>query len=580
MNKWFKIFIFFFLIIVIGLGVAYQATQKAKPPVKQIFINATVLTMNSTNAIVQAIAVDNDTIVAVGSNQEIKLLIDEDTLIHDLEGKTLLPGFVDAHSHFPGLATGKLTVDLNSPPIGDIDSIKHIITRLQANISTIKEGKWLIGVGYDDSLLKENRHVNRDDLDRVSSTVPILLLHVSGHVVAVNSLGLELTGLEISGQDQKIVAPKGGRFVRDDAGRLTGVIEETARFDALELAFDLSLFDFIDMVEQGAQEYAAVGVTTAQSGLSKEGQIKGFNIIDKLGLIPQRLVIWPDIDTGKRWLSGEFSDESYNSDNVTIGAVKLVADGSIQAYTGFLSSPYHKHATGYGEHSEPDYKGYPSIEQQQLEQVIVELHQKGRQVAVHANGDAAIEMVINAVKKAQTLTPRPDARHIIIHSQMATTNQLERMKVWGITPSFFSSHTYYWGDRHRDIFMGPERSQRISPAKSATDIGLRFSIHLDTPVVPMNPLFGVWSAVNRITSSGQQLGLNERVSVMQALRSVTIDAAWQMFLDKKTGSLEVGKKADLVILAKNPLLQPTTLDKIDVLETYVAGLNIYTAPSR
>ena len=580
MNKWFKIFIFFFLIIVIGLGVAYQATQKAKPPAKQIFINATVLTMNSTNAIVQAIAVENDTIVAVGSNQEIKLLIDENTLIHDLEGKTLLPGFVDAHSHFPGLATGKLTVDLNSPPIGDIDSIKHIINRLQANISTIKEGKWLIGVGYDDSLLKENRHVNRDDLDRVSSTVPILLLHVSGHLVAVNSLGLELTGLEISGQDQRIVAPKGGRFVRDDAGRLTGVIEETARFDALELAFDLSLFDFIDMVEQGAQEYAAVGVTTAQSGLSKEGQIKGFNIIDKLGLIPQRLVIWPDMDTGKRWLSGEFSDESYNSDNVIIGAVKLVADGSIQAYTGFLSSPYHKHATGYGEHSEPDYKGYPSIEQQQLEQVIVELHQKGLQVAVHANGDAAIEMVINAVKKAQILTPRPDARHIIIHSQMATTNQLERMKVWGITPSFFSSHTYYWGDRHRDIFMGPERSQRISPAKSATDIGLRFSIHLDTPVVPMNPLFGVWSAVNRITSSGQQLGLNERVSVMQALRSVTIDAAWQMFLDKKTGSLEVGKKADLVILAKNPLLQPTALDKIDVLETYVAGLNIYTAPLR
>ena len=152
MNKWFKIFIFFFLIIVIGLGVAYQATQKAKPPAKQIFINATVLTMNSTNAIVQAIAVENDTIVAVGSNQEIKLLIDENTLIHDLEGKTLLPGFVDAHSHFPGLATGKLTVDLNSPPIGDIDSIKHIINRLQANISTIKEGKWLIGVGYDDSL--------------------------------------------------------------------------------------------------------------------------------------------------------------------------------------------------------------------------------------------------------------------------------------------------------------------------------------------------------------------------------------------------------------------------------------------
>ena len=577
MNKWFKRFLVFIVIIVIGLGVAYLATQKPKPPAKQVFINANVLTMNSTNGIAQAIAVENDTIVAVGTNQEIKQLIDEDTVVHKLAGKTLLPGFVDAHSHFPGIGIGTLTVDLNSPPIGDITSIEHIITRLQANISTIKEGKWLIGVGYDDSLLKENRHVNRDDLDRISTTVPILLMHVSGHVVAINSLGLELAELEIAGIDQKVIDPKGGRFVRDNAGQLTGVIEETARFDALALAFDLSFFDFIGMVEQGAQEYAAVGVTTAQSGLSQEGQIKGLNLIDKLGLIPQRLVIWPDMDTGKRWLSGEFSDSSYNSDNVSIGAVKLVADGSIQAYTGFLSAPYHKHAAGHGEQSKSDYKGYPSMEQQQLEQLIVDLHKKGLQVAVHANGDAAIEMVINAVQKAQTLSPRTDARHIMIHSQMATTNQLERMKTWGITPSFFSSHTYYWGDRHRDIFMGPERSQRISPAKSAADMGLLFSIHLDTPVVPMDPLFATWSAVNRITSSGQELGPNERISVMQALRSVTIDAAWQVFLEKETGSLEVGKKADLVILAENPLLQPLTLDKITVLETYVAGLNIYTA---
>ena len=179
MNKWFKRFLVFIVIIVIGLGVAYLATQKPKPPAKQVFINANVLTMNSTNGIAQAIAVENDTIVAVGTNQEIKQLIDEDTVVHQLAGKTLLPGFVDAHSHFPGIGIGTLTVDLNSPPIGDITSIEHIITRLQANISTIKEGKWLIGVGYDDSLLKENRHVNRDDLDRISTTVPILLMHVS-----------------------------------------------------------------------------------------------------------------------------------------------------------------------------------------------------------------------------------------------------------------------------------------------------------------------------------------------------------------------------------------------------------------
>jgi predicted amidohydrolase YtcJ len=576
MNKWLKISLIVVTIIIIALGVAYQATQKAKPPTKQVFINGTVLTMNNNNSIVQAIAVEHDTIVDEGSNDVIKQLIDEDTVVHDLLGKTLIAGFVDSHSHFPGIGTGKLTVDLNSPPIGDIASIEDIIIRLTTKLSTIKEGKWLIGVGYDDSLLKENRHVNRDDLDRISTTVPILLMHVSGHIVAINSLGLELAGLEVDSIDKHVVAPKGGRFVRDNSDRLTGVIEETARFDVLKLAFDLSFFDFIDMVEQGAQEYAAAGVTTAQSGLSQEGQIKGLSLIDKLGLIPQRLIVWPDMDTGKRWLSGEFDDASYTTENVTIGAIKLVADGSIQAYTGYLAAPYHKHAVGHGEHSKSDYQGYPSMEQIELENIISELHQKGRQMAVHANGDAAIEMVINAIEKAQELSPRPDARHIIIHAQMATIPQLQRMKNIGITPSFFSSHTYYWGDRHREIFMGPERSQGISPARSAVDIGLPFSIHLDTPVVPMDPLFATWSAVNRLTSSGQLLGPHERISVMQALRSVTIDAAWQVFLDNETGSLEVGKKADLVILSENPLLQPTTLDKIEVLSTYVSGLKIYS----
>lgn len=576
MSKWLKISLIVVVIIIIALGAAYQATKKAKPPAKQVFINATVLTMNKNNSIVEAIAVELDMIVAVGSNEDIIKLIDEETVVHDLSGKTLLPGFVDSHSHFPGIGTGKLTVDLNSPPIGDIKSIEEIIIRLTTKLNTIKEDKWLIGVGYDDSLLKENRHVNRDDLDRISTEVPILLMHVSGHIVAINSLGLQLAGLEVNGEDKQVVAPKGGRFVRDNSGRLTGVIEETARFDVLKLAFDLSFFDFIDMVKQGAQEYAAVGVTTAQSGLSQEGQIKGLSTIDKLGLIPQRLIIWPDMATGKRWLSGEFDDASYSTDNVTIGAVKLVADGSIQAYTGYLTAPYHKHAAGHGEHSKPNYLGYPSLEQAELENIISELHQKGRQMAIHANGDAAIEMVISAIEKAQQFSPRHDARHIIIHAQMATVPQLQRMKNIGITPSFFSSHTYYWGDRHREIFMGPQRSKNISPAKSAADIGLPFSIHLDTPVVPMDPLFATWSAVNRLTSSGQLLGANERIGVMQALRSVTIDAAWQVFLEKETGSLEVGKKADLVILAENPLLQPTTLDKIDVLATYVSGLNIYS----
>ncbi len=567
MSKLVKFFIALLLFCVILMLAAYYAVQKDSPPSKQVFINANVLTMDPQNSVAQAIAIENKRIVAVGTNQQIKALIEQDTVIHDLKGKTLLPGFVDAHSHFPGLGMGQLTVDLNSPPIGDIESIQGIISRLKGEVGKIKDGKFLIGVGYDDSLLVEKRHVNRDDLDLVSKTKPVFLMHVSGHIVAVNSKALEIAGL-----NSESVAPKGGKYVRDETGRLTGVLEETARLKMLKLAFDLSFFDFINMVEQGSSEYAAAGVTTAQSGLTHEPQIQGYSLIDKLGLLPQRLVIWPDMAAGKRWANNEFDPQKFSTDNVKIGAVKLVADGSIQGFTGYLGQAYHSHAPAHGDE---DYAGYPSMDQLKLNEAVLAMHQKGLQVAIHANGDAAIDMVINAVKNAQTQAPREDARHIVIHSQMATEKQLRQMKAWGLTPSFFTSHTYYWGDRHRDIFIGPERAKEISPAKSAVDIGLPFSFHLDTPVVPMSPLFAVYSGVNRVTSSGKVLGEHQRISVMQSLRSVTIDAAWQMFLDKEIGSIEVGKQADLVILDANPLDRPDSIDKINVLQTFVAGLSIF-----
>lgn len=569
MSKLVKFFLGLLLVLFISALSLYFAIQKQQPPIKQVFINANVLTMNEQNSVVQAVAVERDRIVAVGTNKQIERLITADTVIHDLKGKTLLPGFVDAHSHFPGLGIGMLTVDLNSPPIGDISSISQIISRLKTKVCNIEEGKFLIGVGYDDSLLDEKRHVNRDDLDQVSMTKPIMLMHVSGHIVAVNSKALEVAALT-----QESIDPQGGKYVRDETGRLTGVLEETARLGMLALAFDLSFFDFINMVEQGAKEYAAAGVTTAQSGLTREPQIQGYSLIDKLGLLPQRLVIWPDMDAGKRWVKGEFKPQQFTTDNVKIGAIKLVADGSIQGFTGYLSQAYHSHAPGHGDEDE-EYSGYPTMEPAELNQVVLGMHKHGLQIAVHANGDAAIDMVIAAVKNAQQIAPRKDTRHIVIHSQMATTEQLEQMKKWGLTPSFFNAHTFYWGDRHRDIFIGPERAREISPAKSAADIGLPFSFHLDTPVVPMNPLFAVHSGVNRLTSSGKVLGEHQRIDVMQSLRSVTIDAAWQMFLDNEIGSIEVGKQADLVILDANPLDNPKAIDQINVLETFVAGLTIY-----
>jgi hypothetical protein len=209
-------------------------------------------------------------------------------------------------------------------------------------------------------------------------------------------------------------------------------------------------------------------------------------------------------------------------------------------------------------------------------ELVKKFHRAGMQIAIHGNGDATIDDIIYAVDMAQKECPRDDHRHMLIHCQTARYDQLDEMKRLGITPSFFSAHAYYWGDRHYNIFLGPERACRQNPARSALDKGLRFTIHLDTPVTPINPLLLVWSAVNRLSTGGNLIGEDERISALQALRATTIDAAWQIFQEDNRGSVEVGKLADLVILSDNPL----TVDKgqikdIRVEQTFVGGRRVY-----
>ncbi len=203
----------------------------------------------------------------------------------------------------------------------------------------------------------------------------------------------------------------------------------------------------------------------------------------------------------------------------------------------------------------------------------------GLQVAIHANGDAAIDDALDAIEAAQLGDPELDARPIIVHAQMTRPDQLDRMKKLRVIPSFFVLHTYYWGDRHRERFLGPERAARISPTHTAQEKGVRFTLHCDTPVVPLDPLRLVWAAVNRRTTSGQELGPEERIDVTSALRAVTIDAAFQGFEEDSKGSLEPGKLADLVILGRSPLAEnPADLAAIPVLETIIGGESVWRAP--
>ncbi len=554
------------LLVILGATLVWLLSPES-PPAKQAFINAKVLTMNETNAIEQAVLIEHERIVAVGSNEDIQALIDDNTLIHDLDGRSLMPGFVDAHGHFPGSGLGAIAADVSSPPVGTINTLEQLQQRLREHASNTPKGDWVIGFGYDDTLLKGKQHPTRQQLDAVSTEHPVYILHVSGHMGVANSLALQTMGY-----DKHTENPEGGVIVKDAAGELTGLLEETAHEPFVKASLDMSLVNFYTLLTTAVDEYASMGVTTAQSGGVDMTTLKALSSAQRLGLIPFRLELWPfDDQMGDAIRANEIDLADYNSDRIRTQTIKIVADGSIQGFTGYLTHPYH---TPFRD--DDDYRGYPLMPRDKLVEKVLDYQSKGYQLAIHGNGDAAIDDIIYAFDQAQQKHPIEDPRLILIHSQMARDDQLAEMKRLGITPSFFSAHTYYWGDRHRDIFMGPERAMRMSPTRSAKDIGLRYSVHLDTPVVPMTPMLMVWSTANRMSSNGQVIGREQKVPVMDALRAVTIDAAWQVFRDDELGSIETGKLADVIVVDGDLLANPMGIRDLSVQQTFVGGVSIFS----
>ncbi|MBT7721088.1 MAG: amidohydrolase [Halieaceae bacterium] len=555
-------------VLIVGVAIlSKMAIRLPAPPDHQVFINGDVLTMDASSRIVEAVSVRGERIEAVGSTDEIMALVSNQTEVVDLRGRTLMPGFIDAHGHFPGSGMSVIAADLTSPPVGNKQSMEEVLAALKERAASIEPGKWVSGFGYDDTLLAEQRHPTRAELDEVSTEHPVVAMHVSGHMVVVNSMALELVGISAETEN-----PVGGVIARREGSREpNGLLEENARLGVVDAMQDTGVLAVYQMIKKAVRDYAQVGVTTAQSGGTSVMLSDGLSLFSKLGVIPQRLVLFAfDTEFAELIDAGEFDPQKYYSDRVRMPAVKLVADGSIQGYTGYLSHPYHMPFKG-----DESYRGYPSISREVLFDRVQRLHGLGYQLAIHGNGDESIEDILDAFEAAQQAHPRDDARMILIHSQMAREDQIARMKGLGVTPSFFSAHTYYWGDRHRDIFMGPERAAAMSPARWAQQYKLRFSSHMDTPVTPMLPLQAVWSQVYRLSYGGDVIGEDQRIDVMSALRAVTIDAAWQVFQEDRVGSLEAGKLADMIILSASPLADPMSMRDLKVERTLIGGATIY-----
>jgi predicted amidohydrolase YtcJ len=404
----------------------------------------------------------------------------------------------------------------------------------------------VLGTGYDDTNLAEKRFLTRSDLDEVSKEHPVFVNHISGHIGMANGLTLDAAGINTNTPN-----PEGGIICRDTrTGEATGVLEETANFMVFEMATDFAMDEKSAIINWSVDDYGRNGVTTVQSGFTNEALFSELSEASRIGQIPFRVIIWPDPELSEKIIEGQIDADAHSSEIFQIGAAKIIGDGSIQGYTAHLTEPYHVPFK-----DDTDYRGYPVTERNVMVELVKKFHRAGWQLAIHGNGDATIDDIIYAIEQAQKEYPREDHRHIIVHCQTVRNDQLDEMKRLGITPSFFSAHAYYWGDRHYNIFLGPERACRQNPARTALTKGIPFSIHLDTPVTPINPLLLVWSAVNRLSTGGKIIGEDERISALQALRATTIDAAWQIFQEDNRGSVEVGKYADLAVLSDNPLQQ-------------------------
>lgn len=554
------------LVVIATLGSAWYVHRKwnPAPPARQAFVDGRILTMDETNRIAEAVLIEGKRIAVVGSTEDILARVDDRTIVTPLDGKTMLPGFIEAHGHFPGSGLSAVAADVNCPPIGDVKSIAEVLERIRALGSRTPEGEWLVAYGFDDTLIAEKRFVTCDELDQVSTKHPIYVMHISGHMGVANHAALEAADIGEEKPD-----PEGGEIARDASGRMTGLLKETAHEPLLERALKFPWRKQLDVLRAACKDYLSKGVTTAQNGLTLASQVSGLMWASRIGIVPLRIVIWPEVPLARDIDDGLVDVKQ--TDRFTLGAAKIISDGSIQGYTGFITAPYYVVPNDYP----PDYRGYPTLPAEELADTVSDLHARGWQIAVHANGDAAIDAVIDAVAQAQGESPREDTRHIVVHAQMTRDDQLERYRVLGMTPSFFPAHVYYWGDRHREVFLGPQRAARISPLKTAQDKDVRYTIHLDTPVVPMDPLLLVWAAVRRETSSGDVLGAEERIDVMQALRTVTIDAAWQVFQEDNRGSIEPGKFADLVVLSGDPLACPEALRELVVEKTLIGGVVVF-----
>ena len=523
---------------------------------KKVFYGGKILTM-SDPLYAEAMLAENGMILAVGSEERMRAIAGEYEAI-DLKGATMMPGFIDPHSHFFQVATSLLQVSLDG-----VESVDQIAEKISAYAAErrVAPGEWIIARDYDNNLMPGLKNPTLEELDGFAPENPLVIHHKSGHMGLMNSKALAQMGITPQSE-----APEGGRIEVVD-GELTGYLEENAFIECIKRIPMAGPEQLVDAFVRAQRKYASYGITTVQDGMVVSQMLPMYELLIQKKLLDLDVMLYPNLESygdTQQMLHG-LPPQS----RVKVGGVKLFLDGSPQGRTAWMRRPYQGSA---------DYCGYGT---QTDENVIDAFEQAGRlgvQLIAHCNGDMAAEQFLRCLEIAQEHCPNlKELRPVLIHGQLLGVDQLPRLRQLGAMVSFFVAHVYHWGDVHLRNF-GKERASRISPAASALRENVPFTFHQDAPVIEPDMMETVWCAVERKTKKGVFLGSEEQISVMDALRAITVSGAYQYFQEDLKGSIAPGKRADLVVLDRDPLDTPhDQLRDIRVLKTYKDGECIYSA---
>jgi predicted amidohydrolase YtcJ len=517
-----------------------------------ILHNGNFFTVDDRQPSAQAVAISDGRFLAIGSNSEVLNLASAGVKKIDLGGKTVLPGFIDAHCH-PAISGLDMVVAVNC----DLPSLAAIQAALRERAAKTPAGQWVYGSKYDDTKGAEGRMLTRADLDAAVPDHPVVVMHRGGHTNFYNSAAFRLAGV-----DEKTPDPPGGKFDRDAAtGKFTGRVADQARTLMEKNAPDLATRENrAEGVKLISRAMARAGITSVGDALGTPDDLRAYQDARDGGELWFRvycLIAQPHLDkmiaAGMRTgLGDEF---------VRVGACKIFADGSISERTARLSKAYQ---------GSPDYFGLLMMGEEEQYEKTKQAHLAGWQIGTHANGDVAIDQTLRVYERLQKESPRRDPRFRLEHCTMVNEGLLARIKALGAIPAPFSSYVYYHGEKMH--FYGQERLKNMFALRSMIDAGIRPTQASDYTASPYEPMMALQSEVTRTDTKGTVWGANQRITVQEAIRVGTMNGAYASFEDKIKGSITAGKLADLVVLGRDPLREPpSSLVTIPVERTMLGG---------